>query len=310
MFNVSIIRRSLQAVTCAGVASLMLASCGGGGSSDAGQSTPSAAVSSVQDAQLAANTATVTNPTDAAATAAATAASASTPDSGPFGQDAGSYALSFSEEFDKGLDSSLWNDHVWYEGSNATKNYSVENGALKIWPQRDGAGNFFNRTIDTDGHFYQTYGYFEIEAKLPVGKGTWPAFWLFNHIDNRRPEIDIMEAYAGGGPSSGWSDANLHPTAYGATIWKDANVQGGFKMIQTPDLSSGFHKYAIKWEANKQTFYFDGKAVFTQDVTMGDPMYLMLDLWFGSASGAGDGSTPTGAGNSYEVNYVRAWKFK
>jgi beta-glucanase (GH16 family) len=308
MFNVSILRRSIQAVTCAGVASLMLASCGGGGSGDAGQSTPSAAVSSAPDAQLAANTATVTSPT--AAAAAATGASASTPDSGPFGQDAGAYALSFSEEFDKGLDSSLWNDHVWYEGSNATKNYSIDNGSLKIWPQRDGAGNFFNRTIDTDGHFYQTYGYFEVEAKLPVGKGTWPAFWLFNHIDNRRPEIDIMEAYAGGGPSSGWSDGNLHPTAYGSTIWKDANVQGGFKMIQTPDLSSDFHKYAIKWEANKQTFYFDGKEVFTQDVTMGDPMYLMLDLWFGSASGAGDDSTPTGAGNSYEVNYVRAWKFK
>ncbi|MDB5825216.1 MAG: glycoside hydrolase family 16 protein [Herminiimonas sp.] len=308
MFNVSILRRSIQAVTCAGVASLMLASCGGGGSSDAGQSTPSAAVSSAPDALLAADAANVTSPATAAA--AAPAASASTPDSGPFGQDAGAYALSFSEEFDKGLDPSVWNDHVWYEGSSETKNYSVDNGSLKIWPQRDGGGKFFNRTVDTDGHFYQTYGYFEVEAKLPVGKGTWPAFWLFNHIDNRRPEIDIMEAYAGGGPSSGWSDGSLHPTAYGATIWKDANVQGGFKMIQTPDLSSDFHKYAIKWEANKQTFYFDGKEVMTQDVTMGDPMYLMLDLWFGSASGAGDDSTPTGKGNAYEVNYVRAWKFK
>jgi beta-glucanase (GH16 family) len=236
------------------------------------------------------------------------APSASTPT--PFGQDGSVYALSFAEEFDNGLNSSIWNDHIWYESSNATKNYSVTNGALNIWPQRDGSGNFFNRTIDTDGHFYQTYGYFEIEAKLPIGKGTWPAFWLFNHIDNRRPEIDIMEAYAGGGPSSGWSNSALHPTAYGATIWKDANVQGGFKMIQTPDLSAGFHKYAIKWEANKQTFYFDGAPVFTQAVTMGDPMYMMLDLWYGSASGAADGTTPTGAGNAYQVNYVRAWKFK
>jgi beta-glucanase (GH16 family) len=236
------------------------------------------------------------------------AAPASTP--APFGQDGSVYALSFAEEFNNALNSSMWNDHIWYEGSNATKNYSVANGALNIWPQRDGSGNFFNRTIDTDGHFYQTYGYFEIEAKLPIGKGTWPAFWLFNHIDNRRPEIDIMEAYAGGGPSSGWSDSALHPTAYGATIWKDANVQGGYKMIQTPDLSAGFHKYAIKWEANKQTFYFDGAPVFTQAVTMGDPMYIMLDLWFGSASGAADGTTPTGTGNAYQVNYVRAWKFK
>jgi hypothetical protein len=67
---------------------------------------------------------------------------------------------------------------------------------------------------------------------------------------------------------------------------------------------------ALKWEANKQTFYFDGKEVFSQEVTMGDPMYLMLDLWYGSASGQGDDSTPQGKDNSYEVNYVRAWQFK
>jgi len=43
---------------------------------------------------------------------------------------------------------------------------------------------------------------------------------------------------------------------------------------------------------------------------MSDPMYLMLDLWYGSASGTPDNSTPTGKSNSYEVNYIRAWKFK
>ncbi|MDB5825215.1 MAG: glycoside hydrolase family 16 protein [Herminiimonas sp.] len=337
--------RSLRAVSCASLTALLLASCGGGGSSsDPSATASSAALAPVADASAAvigttdvstaaarttpmpatskgtpttptASTTPVTTvttpvvaPAPAAAPVPAPTATASAP--APFGQDASVYALSFAEEFDNGLNSSVWNDHIWYESSNATKNYSVTNGALNIWPQRDASGNFFNRTIDTDGYFYQTYGYFEIEAKLPVGKGTWPAFWLFNHIDNRRPEIDIMEAYAGGGPSSGWSDSNLHPTAYGATIWKDANVQGGYKMIQTPDLSAGFHKYAIKWEANKQTFYFDGTAVFTQAVTMGDPMYMMLDLWYGSASGAADGTTPTGTGNAYQVNYVRAWKFK
>ena len=76
------------------------------------------------------------------------------------------------------------------------------------------------------------------------------------------------------------------------------------------DLSAGFHKYAVKWEPNKQTSYFDGKVVTTINVSMADPMYIMLDLWFGSASGTPDNSTPQGKDNSYEVNYVRAWKFK
>lgn len=224
----------------------------------------------------------------------------------PFGQ-SGNFTLTFDDEFDS-FNTAKWNDAIWYETSNATKNYVVSDGTLKIWPQRDASGKFFNRTVDTDGKYYQTYGFFEIEAKLPIGKGTWPAFWLFNHIGNRRPEIDIMEAYAGGGPNSGWSDANLHPTAYAPTVWIDAGKLAGTKTILTTDLSAAFHKYAVKWEAGKQTFYFDGKQIFTLNVAMPDPMYIMLDLWFGSASGQADSTTPVGIANSYQVNYVRAWK--
>jgi beta-glucanase (GH16 family) len=231
----------------------------------------------------------------------------------PFGQNAANYTLTFSEEFDS-WNSARWNDKIWYAPSNATKNYTVEDGKLKIWPQRDASGNFFDRTIDTDGKYYQTYGYFEMEAKLPRGKGTWPAFWLFNHIGDRRPEMDIMEAYAGG---EGWgytdSSGVAIPTTYAATVWKGdyEGQQVGFKMYNAGvDLSTTWHKYAVKWEANKQTYYFDGKEVLVLNTTMTDPMYIMLDLWFGSASGTPDNSTPQGKTNSYEVNYVRAWQFK
>jgi beta-glucanase (GH16 family) len=298
MMNVTTPRRSLRLLSCACFATVLLAACGGGGSSGG-----------AGDGGTTGTTGTTASTSGGIVAASSTPAASSTSD-GPFGQNAAGYSLTFSEEFDSGLNSNVWNDQIWYEGSNGTKNYAVEDGKLKVWPERDAGGNFFNRTIDTDGKYYQTYGYFEVEAKLGIGKGTWPAFWLFNHIGNRRPEIDVMEAYAGGGPGSGWSDANMHPTAYAATIWSDGGVLAGTKTMQTTDLSAGFHKYAVKWEPNKQTFYFDGQEVYTLNVSMGDPMYLMLDLWFGSASGAGDGSTPTGKNNSYEVNYVRAWQFK
>lgn len=247
-----------------------------------------------------------TSPTTTQATNTTPTTSSTT----PFGQDAAAYKLAFSEEFENGLNTSIWNDSEWYLTPNDTKNYTVENGALKIWPQRDASGNFFNRTFTTDGHYYQTYGYFEMEAKLPVGKGTWPAFWLYNHDGEERKEIDIMEAYAGGGVASGWSDANFHPTTYAPTIWTNTGVLGGTKMVQTPDLSAGFHKYGLKWEANKQTFYFDGVPVYSANVAMPNRMYILLDLFFGSASGTPDNSTPTGKANSYEVNYVRSWNFK
>jgi beta-glucanase (GH16 family) len=296
MMNVTTTRYSLRALSCATLATLLLASCGGGGGSDGAGAGGAAATSAASTPDTAAAAST---------TVAATPAIAD----GPFGQQAGAYTMTFSDEFNT-FNTNVWNDKIWYENSNPTKNYAVEDGKLKIWPERDGSGNFFNRTIDTDGKYYQTYGYFEVEAKLGVGKGTWPAFWLFNHIGNRRPEIAVMEAYAGGGPGSGWSDANFHPTAYAATIWSDGGVLAGTKTMQTVDLSKDFHKYGVKWEPNKLTFYFDGQEVYVNNISMGDPMYLMLDLWFGSASGAGDGSTPTGKGNAYEVNYIRAWQFK
>lgn len=230
----------------------------------------------------------------------------------PFGQKAEDYVLTFADEFDR-FDPAVWNDHIWYEKSNPTRNYLVENGKLKIWPQRDASGKFFNRTIDTDGRFEQRYGYFEIEAKLPRGKGTWPAFWLFAHPGNRRPEIDVMEAYAGGVDPWGFVDADgvARPRAYGVTVWYDEGAQAGKLQYDTgKDLSAGFHRYAAKWEPQQVTFYFDGKPIHTVKAAIDDKLYLMLDLWFGSSSGDPDETTPQGKANSFEINYIRAWQFR
>jgi beta-glucanase (GH16 family) len=230
----------------------------------------------------------------------------------PFGQNPADYVLTFSEEFDS-FNKALWNDHIWYEKPNPTKNYTVEDGKLKIWPQRDASGKFFNRTLDTDGRFEQRYGYFEMEAKLPRGKGTWPAFWLLARPGNRRPEIDIMEAYPGGVEPWGYTDDSgvARPTAYGVTVWLDEGVSAGNRQYDArKDLSAKFHKYAVKWEPHKQTFYLDGKETFVVEASMNDYMYVLLDLWFGSSSGEPDETTPQGKSNSFEVNYVRAWQFR
>lgn len=232
---------------------------------------------------------------------------------GPFGQDASQWTLTFDEEFEgNALDTKKWVDHLWYQGPDPTPNYAVSNGSLKIWPV---PGTNFKRDyrhLTTDEIYYQTYGYFEMEAKLPYGRGPWPAFWLYNHdVGTLRPEIDIMEAYPGGGPNSGWSDANLRPTAFAATIWTGPEgALGGSKVYQGPDLSAGFHRYAVKWEPNKQTFYFDGTPFYSVDVSMSSRMYILLSYQFGSASGQADGTTPMGPTNAFEVRYVRAWKAK
>ncbi len=47
--------------------------------------------------------------------------------------------------------------------------------------------------INTYGTFSQTYGYFEIDAKVPSGQGLWPAFWMLPQSGNWPPEIDVLE---------------------------------------------------------------------------------------------------------------------
>jgi beta-glucanase (GH16 family) len=338
MKNVLLARNSLRKISCAGLATIMLASCGGGGGSDTGTTSGEVALQEEYlktlnpNANTNANPKPATSPTDTTTTPSTTTPSTTPPSTtpstpaptaaGPYGQDASQYVLTFSDEFDNGLSSEKWKDTQWYESRNPTPNYAVENGALKIWPQRDASGNFFNRTIDTDGKYSQTYGYFEMEAKLPYGKGVWPAFWLYAHPGDDRPEIDIMEAYPGGGPDSGWGDANLHPVDFGITLHK---ANGNYSYHEVPyaknmsnflpmlDLSAGFHRYAVKWTATEIQFYFDGKPLgpsHRNDGYWNKPMYILLDLWFGSASGQPDNTTPTGKGNSFEVNYVRAWQLK
>src|SRR5690606_31525534 len=143
-------RVSAVAAVCAAT---LLAACGGGSSADPDQSEQHASqevVAPSKDSASAPAASPDVNPevTPKPETAKPTPA----PDAnipGPHGQDASQYTLSFSEEFNNGFDRSLWNDTIWYEQSNPTTNYAVEDGKLKIWPQRDANGNFFNRTIDT-----------------------------------------------------------------------------------------------------------------------------------------------------------------
>jgi len=245
----------------------------------------------------------------------------------PYGQDASLYtSLCFQEEFNSStLDTTKWNTHQWYESEPDTVNYNVTNGNLDIYPMKNTSGQFFNRTIDTDAKYYQRYGYFEIEAKLPTGYGLTPAFWLFAHnSDTTRPDIDVMKAYCGaqnaGTPN--YSTAANVPTNYDAAVHDDTGaVKTKIAMAdtlgQSSTLSSAFHKYAVHWSSTQVKFFFDGKQIgSTIDVsalkTLQERMYILVSMWTGGTAGdpnaAGAAQPTTGETNSFQINYVRAWR--
>lgn len=242
----------------------------------------------------------------------------------PVGQSAAAWSLVLEDHFEGSLNTALWNTAIWYGDANnspdTVTNWDHDNGGnslLRIWPALNGSSQFVQRTLTTRGKFTATYGYFEARIKAPIGRGCFPAFWLFDENDDsvRWREIDIFECYSGG-DSGGWADGSLHPQRYGATVHigtslYNLNSYGPQKSDYGTDLSAAFHVYGCKWTGTDITFYFDGvqvgSPVTAEHITT--PMYILLDLWFGSASGTPNtGETPQGSSNSLEVDYVRVWE--
>ena len=162
------------------------------------------------------------------------------------------------------------NEHQAYTNHNATLNGA---GQLNINLNRispdledlyemcpiDTPGNaceFESSRLQTKGKISFKYGRLEARLKVPVGDGTWPAFWLLGTdiTSNAWPncgEIDIME-------TKGSEPYTVHGTAHGP------GYSGGDGIVNTKTISSrlgtGYHVYALDWTYNKMTWSIDGKV--------------------------------------------------
>ena len=76
----------------------------------------------------------------------------------------------------------------------------VENGVLRLRSRAHdfGSQHYTSGRIDTSGKFAPVYGRFEIRAKLPAGKGLWPAHWLYPQNRNWPMERLMSQAVTNG----------------------------------------------------------------------------------------------------------------
>ena len=164
-------------------------------------------------------------------------------------------------------------------------------GHLKI-PASPTAGS----AISTAGKFDFVYGEVSAWIKVPAQDGYWPAFWTLNAEQSccaakTLPvgELDIMEQY------TTW-DTLYHRAVHN---WNgDRTWHGGDAVCGNVDLTAGFHKYTVRVEPSRLTFFFDDQQcgrTITPDLGDGkpyafgpglmDPNFLILDLAVGGASG-------------------------
>jgi serralysin len=185
--------------------------------------------------------------------------------------------------------------------------FSISNGMLQIQaaippatvvPYLQGQ-KYTSGILTTYNSFTQLYGYFEIRAKLPAGKGFWPAFWLLPKVLlPKPPEIDVVEVL-------GDQLTNLFVTAH----WNEgAEAKKKSYKIVVPDLSADFHRYGALWNSTHIAWYFDGRRVAytTTPTDLRSPMYLLLNLAVGGKwPGIPNGATRF-PGNML-VSYIRVY---
>lgn len=236
-----------------------------------------------------------------------------------------SKTLVWSDEFNyNGLPDSTWwnfqlgkaranNEPQYY--TNDPKNVRVADGMLTITcriENIDGEQRYTSTRINTRGKYEFTYGRLEARAKLPQGRGVWPAFWTLG-VTGRWPacgEIDVMEFW---GHDPNTIAANVHTRDYNHT---KGTGRGG--KIVTEDLWKDFHIYAVEWYKDRMDFYFDDKMYFScksKGEGPGEwpffaPQYIILNLalwnnWRG-APGIDDSIFP----QEFIVDYVRVYEFK
>lgn len=189
--------------------------------------------------------------------------------------------------------------------------------------------------VTTHGKHSWTYGRFEIRARVPGGRGVWPAIWMLGEDIGevgwpRCGEIDIMEFV-------GFMPDTLHFTLHGPAkplipVKQPPAPPAGVprrpapvRHVSTPGCPrsypparDSFVTYVLEWEPSALRLFIDGTLLreFTKKTDLAEfspypfrkPHYLLLNLAIGGAWGGQKGIDPGIFPAQFEVEYVRVYQ--
>ncbi len=158
-------------------------------------------------------------------------------------------------------------------------------------------GVYKSARLHTKGKFYFKYGTIDIIAKVPKGRGTWPALWMMSNDGRyggwpKSGEIDIMEHT---GNELDELYLCIHTEAYNHTR-KDQY----FQKIKYEGLSDDFQKFSLKWDEDSIIYYLNDEEVGAYYKGQDDmdethkgwpfdhPYYLLVNLAVGGSLGGDD----------------------
>ncbi len=208
------------------------------------------------------------------------------------------------------------NESQWYTRARL-ENARVEDGVLVLecrkehfTPQGHAPVEYTSASLITQHRASWRYGRIEVRAKLPQGRGVWPAIWMLGaNIDRvgwpACGEIDIME-FVGHDPNH--IHGTIHYEADGQHKWDTGK-------LETARPYDDFHVYAIEWSPDRIDFFFDQtryRSVSLEQAGTGEgnpfrhPFYLLINFALGGEWGGpiDDSILP----QKYLIDYVRVYE--
>jgi beta-glucanase (GH16 family) len=233
----------------------------------------------------------------------------------------------WQDEFDgsSSLDQSKWsfetggsgwgnNESQFYTAGN---NANLDNGNLIITAKKElvSGKSYTSSRIVSRGKGDFLYGRFEIRAKLPRGRGTWPAIWMLptDNVFGPWPgsgEIDIMEHV---GFDQNKIHCSIHTSAYNGSR---GNPKSAFKVV--PGVSDEFHVYRVDWTPYAIRGYIDNDTQpyfeYTNDNNgfttwpFNKRFYLLMNIAVGGNWGGAQGIDDNIFPQTMAIDYVRVYK--
>ena len=232
----------------------------------------------------------------------------------------------WSDEFDyTGLpNSSKWaydvggngwgNGESQYYTNARLENARVENGNLIIEARKEAYGgkDYTSARIVSKGLGDWKYGKIEVRAKIPTGKGMWPAIWMLPSenvygIWPKSGEIDIMENVGFEPNTIHW---NVHTESYNHSIGTNKGNKGNFF-----EPYNNYYTYAVEWYEDSIRFLVDDIEYFQFDKEnnnsdvwpFNQKFHLLLNIAVGGWGGL-QGIDASAFPQKMYIDYVRVYK--
>jgi beta-glucanase (GH16 family) len=245
------------------------------------------------------------------------------------GKSEDNWTLVWTDEFNKdGLpDSAKWsydaggngwgNNELQYYTKSDTRTAVVLGGFLNITARKSQMGNnqYISARLITKDKGDWTNGKIDVRAKLPAGRGLWPAIWMlpsdwaYGDWPNSG-EIDIMEHVGFKKDSVFFS---IHTESFNHVIGTQKTK--GVKII---DPYNSFHTYGIEWDQQKINFLLDDTLVFSytnsgnghKEWPFDKRFHLLLNIAVGGDWGGKQGVDDTIFPATMLIDYIHVYQKK